>query len=176
MKKNRVCLCIALAFLIILFTFFSTFMWYKFFDKNTEEKPIVNQLYISNNAQQVVEHVGVDDENDINNASDAYSFSVENTSKRNLTYQLKINEIAPSLLTDGCMQEDLLTRDQLIYQLKCNGSVITKESMTNIKDNTIDIKTIKAGAVNNYELTFWVDHNQKDYLNKHYHYEINLSV
>ncbi len=176
MKKNRIVICIISALAIVVFTFLSTILWYNFFDKNTEEKLIVNQLYISNNAQQVVKQIGIDDSYALNNTSEVYSFSVENTSTQDLSYKLLLHEISPSLLTDGCTQNDLLTRKELIYQLSLNGKVLIKDNMSSIKENIIDAKTIKAGSVNNYELTFWVKAGQKDYLNKHYHYEINLSV
>lgn len=176
MKKNRLLLCIVSACIIVVFTFFSTILWYKFFDRNTEEKLIVNQLYISNNAQQVVDQIGLDDEYALNNTPAIYSFSVENTSDQDLTYKLLLQDISPSFITDGCTQADLLKREQLVYQLKLNGEVLIKDKMSNIKENTIDVKTIKANTQNQYEISFWIESGEKDYLNKHYHYEINLSV
>lgn len=177
MNKKRIFLCFGLAFIIIIFTFLSTIVWYHFFDKQTEEKLIINQLYISNNGPQVIDQIGIDDANAVaGNTPQVYSFTVENTSNQDLSYKLLINEVAPSLLTDGCEEDDLLTRDQLIYQLTVNGEVIAKDRMDTIKDDTIDVKTIKSGSVNHYELSFWVESGQKDYLDKHYHFQINLSV
>ena len=176
MKKNRILVCIVSAVIIVLFTFFSTILWYKFFNRNTEEKLIVNQLYISNNDKQVIDQIGVDDEYALNNTPAVYSFSVENTSNQDLTYKLLLQDISLSLITDGCKQENLLKRNQLIYQLKLNGEILIKDKMSNIKENTIDMKTIKAGSQNQYEISFWIRNGEKDYLNKHYHYEINLSV
>lgn len=176
MKKNRVFLCIISACIIVLFTFFSTILWYKFFNRNTQEKFIVNQLYISNNDKQVIGEIGVDDEYALNNTPAVYSFSVENTSNQDLTYKLLIQDLSPSLITDGCKGEELLKREQLVYQVKLNGKVLIKDKMSNIKENTIDVKTIKANTQNQYEISFWIQSGEKDYLNKHYHYEINLSV
>lgn len=176
MKQNRILICILSAGIIILFTFISTVLWYKFFNKNIGNQLIVNQLYMSNNGKQVIDEIGIDNKDILNNSSATYSFSIENTSKQNIAYKLLIHEISPSLLTDGCKQENLLVREQLVYQITLNGKVIIKDDMANIEDNTIDIRTIKAGAINNYELSFWVKDSQKDYLNKHYHYEVNLSV
>lgn len=176
MSKGRILTCIISSFAIIIFTLLSTIMWYHFFDKNTKETVISSQLYISNNGDQVVKNIAIETENSVQVGEQAYSFSVENTGNKELSYKLLINEIAPSLLTDGCTNKTLLKRGELIYQLSLNDEVLVKEDMDNIKENILDIKTIKAGTVNNYELKFWVKSDAKNYLNKHYHYEINLSI
>lgn len=177
MNKKRIFIYVGIALIIIVFTFLSTILWYQFFDKRTEKQIIVNQLYISNNGPQVIDQIEIDDSSAVvEKAPQIYSFTVENTSNQELSYKLLINEVSPSLLSDGCEEKDLLTRDQLVYQLTMNGEVIVKDSMKNIKENTIDVKTIKASDVNHYELAFWVEKGQTDYLNKHYHFQINLSV
>lgn len=176
MSKGRILTCVLSSCVIIIFTLLSTIMWYHFFDKNTKETVISSQLYISNNSDQVAENIAIETEDSVQIGGQVYSFSVENTGNKDLSYKLLINEIAPSLLKDGCKNNTLLKRSELVYQLSLNNEVLAKEDMSAIKGNVIDVKTIKAGTVHNYELRFWVKTGVNNYLNKHYHYEINLEI
>ena len=176
MRNKNVIICVIVAICIIIFTLISTIVWYHFFEKHTEEKVITNQLYISNNSEQVANTLGIDKESSVNKQIESYIFTVENTSKKDISYKLLIEDVSASLVTDGCTKDTMLTRDDLVYELSLNGEVITKDNMDKISKNVIDAKTIKAGTTNQYELKFWIKEGVTDYLNKHYHYEINLSV
>lgn len=180
MHKKRIIICILSAFAIIIFTLLSTILWYKFFKQNMKREienttNEVSEVYISNNGPQVIKDIALDDEGYVGNDSGEYSFSVENTGKEKVSYKLLLIDTPLSSLTDGCTSDKLLKREQLVYELYCNGKKITKENMNKISDNIIDIKTIDAGGRNEYKLKFYIQNTATNYLNKHYHYEVDLS-
>lgn len=173
MNSNRLIVCIVSAIAIITFTLISTIVWFNFFDKDTKQNIISNQLYISNNDKQVIDNIDI--ENTVMNI-DTYNFSIENTSKHEISYKLLLTEVPLAELTDGCKEDDLLKRNELVYELSLNGKSIIKDDMSNIENNIIDIKTIDGNSTNKYELKFWIKSGTTNYLNKHYHYQINLSA
>ena len=177
MSKKRILFCVLSACVLLLFTFFFTLLWYNFFNKNLKKTvtPESSQIYISNNGPQVIKNIAVDDEGYVGEDSETYKFKVENTSSNEVAYKLLLKDISSSLTEDGCLDKDLLTREDLIYEISCNNEVIAKEEMTNIKSNIIDVKTIQPGEVNKYELKFYVKKNTQNFLNKHYHYVVDLA-
>ena len=106
-----------------------------------------------------------------------YQFRLTNTSSHNSHYQLLLEE-DPISNKIGYRQEDLLTREQLNYELSLNGSVIKKAKLSTIKNNVLDDRVIQGNKENRYTLKVWVHDQVKagEWENKYYHYKVTVKV
>lgn len=160
---------------IILFLFIlgTSYAWYVLF---SHEETIAANLEISINDQGkgivVTDATPITDEEGKQGV--AYHFQVKNSGKAAGTYQLLIQEVPFNEIEDGCTNEDLLVREQLRYQLIMNGQEIMLDSLSNIKNNVLDLRTIEAKRQNKYELRVWVSESKEDtdWQDKHYHYSV----
>jgi len=100
-----------------------------------------------------------------------YEFSISNTKEENATYDLLIEDII-----DKEKGENTLSRSYLNYELKLNGVVIKKGTMSNIKNNILDTRTMSTNSTNSYSLKIWLNEKSKetDWMNKYYSYNITV--
>ena len=106
-----------------------------------------------------------------------YEFKVENNSTNDTTYNV--------LLEDGVISDDvnytnkeLLSRNQLRYQLSLNGNVIKVGNLNDVENNILDTRNITSSQVNNYQLRIYVGESfqNTDWQNKYYHFNINVQM
>ena len=100
-----------------------------------------------------------------------YYFSVKNTSDKDFKYDIVIENID---VNDGCSPDTRLTRSQLEYELRFDNSIIKKGDLDTLTDNILDSNEIKANSVNDYSFKLKIKNGDDDYVNKHFHYVINI--
>lgn len=160
---------------VILFLFIvgTSYAWYNLFSK---EETIAANLEISiddqGNGVTVMDSMPLTDQE--GKALEAYHFKVKNNGTGEGTYRLLLQETPFNEIKDGCTSQDLLERNQLRYQLLLNGQEIQLDSVANIKNNVLDIRTIDVGKLNQYELRVWVPKSAENtaWTDKHYHYSV----
>ncbi|MEG2283149.1 MAG: hypothetical protein RSB99_00775 [Bacilli bacterium] len=103
-----------------------------------------------------------------------YNFKIKNIGKVNGTYKLLIEDLPLGVIDDGCTPNTLLKREQLRYQLISNHQEISLKELGEVKTNVLDIREIKGGEEQLFELRMWVPlrAGSSDWKNKHYHFKI----
>lgn len=164
---------------LFTFIFVTSILWYKFFYNDN-----VTNNTMGNISVQLTEDNNVIDESNLIPLDDEtakkltpYTFKVDNKSEKAVVYNVLIED---SIISDDATysNKELLTRDQLRYQLSLNGMVIKSGAMKDIKNNIIDTRNILAGDTNNYELRVYVAESKGDsnWQNKYYHFNINVQA
>ena len=99
-----------------------------------------------------------------------YEFEVSNNGDIAANYKVVIKDIKKG------SEKKLLKRSQLRYELSLNGIVIEKQSMSKIKDNILDARSIPKNKTYKYELKVWVPQSAEktDWMNKYYHYKVDI--
>lgn len=166
---------------LFAFIFATSVLWYRFFYSTTTDdgtlgvSSITVRLDDDNNVIDESGLIPLDDNTAINLTP--YEFSVQNDSDASTTYNV--------LLEDGIISDDatysskeLLSRNQLRYQLSLNGKVIKSGELSTIKNNILDTRNINSGQTNNYQLRIYVseDAQDTDWQNKYYHFNINVQT
>ena len=111
------------------------------------------------------------------NPVEPYLFTIKNNSRKDSHYQLLLEEDAISN-QDGYRQEQLLTRNQLEYELSLEGKVIQQDKLSTLKNNVLDDRIIQGGQTYQYALKIW-EHNEVklgEWENKYYHYKVKTKV
>lgn len=177
MKKN--------IFLIIggvvlfLFIVITSFMWYRLFYWKSPIDQAVTTLQVSLSKED-----GSINETNAVPVSDAdaknvtpYIFSVKNTSSKAGIYKVLLEETA---LQDDVnhQSQNLLSRNQLAYQLLLNGTLIKKGMLSDLKNNILDERNIGANATNRYELKVYISESAVDtaWQNKFYYYKVVMQT
>ncbi len=164
--------------ILFIFIMITSFAWSKIFYKDDMKQGDIAVLNI-----QFSEENGVIDTTQYYPSKDAYSdiepysFQISNTSRHDSHYRLLLEEDPISNVV-GYRQEDLLTTDQLSYELSLNGSVIKKAKLSTLKKNVLDDRIIQGNKENNYTLKIWVNDsvNVGEWENKYFHYQVKPEV
>ncbi len=180
MKNNKI-LIICVAILLFIFLVFGTYAWYLFFLKASGDFDINNNsnlkdgnIVFKDNGNSVYDADASIVEDEQVDSVEAYSFQVINYGDED-SYNLYIEDVPLNSIDDGCTSETLLSRSQLKYQLKLNGTVIKEDYLSNINDNILDTRSISKDATNNYELRIYIHEDATDWIGKHYHYKVVLN-
>ncbi len=172
--KNRGVLSIAIVSLFI-FVGISTYLWYIYFHDYEEEliaaSPAMRfikgvELINSGNVNYV--NANVEDDDSI---VPTYYFTVKNHSDKDYNYVILLEDIEGS---DGCTPETRFKRSELEYELFLDGVVLKNDSLSTLKNNVLDINTIKVNGINDYSLKIKLKDSDIDYESKHFHYIINM--
>lgn len=168
MKKNKLYILIGIIVLIILIVLIFIF-----------SKIIKKDDFITNNFEISADsNVSKDDFKDLGPISDdstnmivPYEFSISNSKDEDSTYNLLIEDII-----DKEKGKNTLARKYLNYELKLNDVVIKKGTMSNIKNNILDTRTMAKNVINGYSLKIWLNEQSKetDWMNKYYSYNITV--
>lgn len=178
--KNKILLVCA-ALLLLLFLMFGTYAWYLFFlraggnfEVNANNNLKSGNIYLKDGGNSVYDADAEDVVEDEVSSVVPYKFKVVNEGKTD-DYYLYIEDLPVNAINDGCTSSTLLSRNQLKYQLKLNGTVIKEDYLSNIRDNIIDYRTISGLETNNYELRVYIHEDATNWTGKHYHYKIVLN-
>lgn len=173
MKKSR--LLIGL-FLMLVFISLASFLWFRYFLDLGSDGTLIK-------GPNIINGLKIEDENKVyetfkegmSNGDDviAYRFKVISTNQSN-KYRIKLVEVSPNKINDGCSDTTLLKREELNYSLKLNGEVIQEGRLDTILDDTLDTRSINIDTTNNYELKIWINEEAKNFNGKHYHYKVEL--
>ena len=176
MKKIVLLLLAGVALFAFIFT--TSILWYRFFYNDSDASNSVSSVNVQLGDNNVIDESGLiplDDETA--KTITPYEFRVENNSTNDTTYNV--------LLEDGVISDDvnytnkeLLSRNQLRYQLSLNGNVIKVGNLNEIENNILDTRNIASSQVNNYQLRIYVGESfqNTDWQNKYYHFNINVQM
>lgn len=167
MDKRLIILLSAIA--IVLFTAFVSFIGFKIFEDKKEL--IIGKIEVAlkdggEGIKLIQLYPFLDREIE---KIEPYEFQVSNNGDVNTNYKVIIKDIKDDKGT-------MLKRSQLRYELKLNGIIIKKQSMSKIEDNVLDARTISKNKTNKYELKVWVPQSAEktDWMNKYYHYKVDI--
>ena len=173
MKKSR--LLVGL-FLMLVFILIASFLWFRYFLDLGSDGTLIN-------GSNTINGLKIEDENKVyetfkegvSNGDDvvAYRFKIVCSNQSN-KYSIKIVEVSPNKVHDGCSDATLLKREELNYSLKLNGELIQEGRLDTLLDDTLDTRSINIDTTNNYELKIWINEEAKDFNGKHYHYKVEL--
>ena len=106
-----------------------------------------------------------------------YDFQVKNNGDIDTMYQVLIEEVELSN-KKGYSKSELLSRNQLNYELRLNGKVIAGGSMADIEDNIIDKRMVPVTKTNKYKLKVWIPQSagKTNWSNKYYRYKVNIKT
>ena len=176
MKKIILLLLAGVALFAVIFT--TSILWYRFFYNDSTVINDAGSVNVQLGDNNVIDESGLiplDDETAKNITP--YEFKVENNSNGDALYAV--------LLEDGMISDDanytnkeLLSRNQLRYQLSLNGNVIKVGNLSEIENNVLDTRNIASSQVNNYQLRIYVGESfqNTDWQNKYYHFNINVQM
>lgn len=170
MKKKKMLLLIGgiLLFVLILIVTYTSFKYLQ------QKDYLVNTLEIKlddkNNKINMSEQVPHND-SDIDKIT-PYIFNVTNKGETNAYYELLLEDVI-----DQNQTKQILSRDNLKYELTLNGMVIKLDYLSNIKNNVIDKRLLESGKKSNYSLKVWVSNSVDDssWMNKYYNYNISVN-
>lgn len=151
-----------------------TFLWYRVFQR--DKVAITNLTIALKDKGKGVDVESLVPMND-RDAKDvpAYSFDIMNNGDTNGRYEVLIED-GIKRDRDGYQVYDLLSRDQLRYELILNGKVIAKDSLSKVKNNILDTRVIGANKTNSYSLRIWIPFDAEDWQNKTYHYKVVVNT
>lgn len=182
--KNKI-LYLFLGIILIILLVFGTYAWYSYFLKfnknnvNNDNSKNVNTTVKVGDIEFKEENAVYDDDaksiDDIEVSKvPEYKFKIINNGNGERGYTVLIEDIPVNLVDDGCSDDNILSRNDLKYQLYLNGKKIKEDYLSSIKDNILDTRTLKTKETNDYILKVYIHENAKDWVGKHYHYKVVL--
>lgn len=163
---------------MIIFIAIASYLWYLYFlDLGTDGK--YGRVKKDNSGIVLMDENKIyavfSSATDYNPSAPGYKFKVINNSVSSADYKLKIVEIKPSQINDGCSEATLLKDSELNYTLLLNGQVL-KEGTLGDLNKVLDTNTITIDSTNSYELKMWINDSAKDFNGNHYHYKVEIEV
>ena len=176
MKKIVLLLLAGVALFAFIFT--TSILWYRFFYNDSDASNSVSSVNVQLGDNNVIDESGLiplDDETA--KTITPYEFRVENNSTNDTTYNVLLED---TVISDDAnyTNKELLSRNQLRYQLSLNGNVIKVGNLNEIENNILDTRNIASSQVNNYQLSIYVGESfqNTDWQNKYYHFNINVQM
>lgn len=176
MKKIVLLLLAGVALFAFIFT--TSILWYRFFYNDSDASNSVSSVNVQLGDNNVIDESGLiplDDETA--KTITPYEFRVENNSTNDTTYNVLLED---TVISDDAnyTNKELLSRNQLRYQLSLNGNVIKVGNLNEIENNVLDTRNIASSQVNNYQLRIYVGESfqNTDWQNKYYHFNINVQM
>lgn len=169
--KKRLFLIVGGVILIIGIVLIS-FLSFQFF---RNKDVIVNtlEIIVDDNGNKVNLDKQVPQNESTTGIVEPYNFTIKNKSDNEAKYQLLIEDF----VDDKNETKSILSRKYLKYELSLNNEVIKTDSLSNVKNNIIDIREINSGGSNQYSLKVWVVGNLNDnyWMDKYYSYNIAVN-
>ena len=176
MKKIVLLLLAGVALFAFIFTI--SILWYRFFYNDSDASNSVSSVNVQLGDNNVIDESGLiplDDETA--KTITPYEFRVENNSTNDTTYNVLLED---TVISDDAnyTNKELLSRNQLRYQLSLNGNVIKVGNLNDVENNILDTRNITSSQVNNYQLRIYVGESfqNTDWQNKYYHFNINVQM
>lgn len=178
MKKTILLFLAGIALFAFIFT--TSVLWYNFFyGKEVEDREGVSTLVInlddSNNTIDENGLIPLDAETA--RSLPPYEFTVKNTSSSSALYDIILED---SIISDDATysSKELLSRDQLEYQLALNGTIVKTGMLSDLDNNVLDTREISGEQINSYQLWVYVSENAQNtnWQNKYYHFDIKMQM
>ena len=175
--KTKILLIMA-GFALFVFILTTSMLWFNFFydepDVNTISS-IQVQLSDTNNVINEANLIPLDEETA--KYLTPYEFRVSNQSDAATTYNVLLED---AIISDDInySSKELLSRNQLEYQLSLNGRVIKHGMLSDIKNNILDTRNIGTNQENYYQLRIYVSEKAQTsaWQNKYYHFNIRVQM
>ena len=154
-------------------------LWYRFFYSGASNSENVSNISVqlSENNNVITESGLIPLDDETAKSLTPYEFKVDNNSESATTYNVLFED---SIISDddSYSNKELLSREQLRYQLSLNGIVIKCGDLKNINNNILDTRNIASGQTNNYQLRIYVAESSinTDWQNKYYHFNISVQT
>lgn len=176
---KKVILLVLAGVALFAFIFGTSMLWYKFFYNSTGTSNTTGNINVQlSNSNNVIDESGLiplDDETA--KSLTPYEFTVVNNGENSTIYNVLLED---AIISDDVSysSKELLSRNQLRYQLSLNGTVIKSGDLSDIKNNVLDTRNILSGHTNNYQLRIYVAESSgnTDWQNKYYHFNINVQM
>jgi len=142
-----------------------------------EEVLLTNfQVFSSSNSESITNQIPMSDIVAIKDLM-PYEVTVKNNGTGSGKYKMVLEELGPSIVEDGCNENQLLDRSQLRYQIVLNGVELALGELSEKEDNVLDIENLAPGEENVYQIRIWVAERgeQSNWWNKHFHYKIRVN-
>lgn len=176
--KKKVLLAIGLIVLIVVIAVASYF-WYIFFldlgsdgTLSNKNKTPSSLILVDENKIYATFREGIEVLDD----APGYKFKVINNGVKTSKYRLKIIEIEPNKINDGCTPSTILKTSDLNYQLYLNNQIIKEGKLSELDNAYLDEQELNIDLTNNYELRIWVNSTATEFEGKHYHYKVDIEV
>ena len=176
MKKFILLVLAGVALFVFIFT--TSILWYRFFygEGSINNSSLINiEISNTNNVLDESGLIPIDDNTAL--SLKPYEFKVTNFSDNDSVYNVLLED---SIISDDATysSKELLSRNQLRYQLSLNGKVIKCGDLDEIKNNILDTRNIAPSQVNNYQLRIYVAEyaQNTEWQNKYYHFEIKVQM
>ena len=181
MKNKTLLICAAT--LLLIFLTYGTYAWYMYFInisgnitsfKNNTISYRIGDIEFKEDGKAVYDADAESIEDVDISKVPSYDFSVINNGNSTKEYTLYLEDVPVNLVDDGCTEENLLSRQDLKYQLTLNGKVIKEDYLSSIQDNILDTKKIESKKTNSYSLKVYIHDKAINWFSKHYHYKVVL--
>lgn len=157
---------------LIAFIGIGTYFWYLYFHEYEGDVLAKNvRLELINSGKVDYINATIRDTDDI---IPIYYFRVKNNVNMHVSYEVLIKDILPSEAKDGCSDDTYFKREELKYELKLDNKVIKSGLLSEIKDDILDKREINSISSNDYALRIWLNEEDENTLDKHYHYRVNV--
>lgn len=160
------------------FIFATSVLWYRFFYNDPYAGSNVNSINVQLGDNDTIDENGLiplDDETA--KSLTPYKFKVENNSDKDAMYEVLLED---SIISDDSnySNKELLSRDQLRYQLSLNGEIIKVGNLNELENNVLDTRNIASGQDCDYELRIYVAESvqNSDWQNKYYHFDVSIKM
>lgn len=172
MKRSLLTVSLLLLLIVIAFT---SYAWYKFFDKDDTLSSQIEIIVVGgNNVVNTFNTMPLADEERFE--IKPYVFSINNRNKVTTKFIVKLIETPLEQVKDGCNKDKLLNRSQLRYELISNGKTIEIGNLSDISNNVLYTDTLNSESRRDYSLRIWVKKEayDTDWNDKHYHYSLSV--
>lgn len=175
--KSKRTLILLIVFSIIVIVVLTYFWFYYFLDIGSDGT--LGKVQRSNSAIVILDDnkVYATYTKESSHKMPAYSFKVENNGLNTKRYRVKINDIAPKVINDGCTEKTFFARKELYYELYRGGNLISEGNLSSIKNSILDEHYVQIDETIKYQLVVKVDDSvPEESFGKHYHYKLELEV
>lgn len=156
--------------LLFFFIVCTSFLWYKVFYYG--DLGAINNLQVQKDSDEATlnENLFPMTEEESSIVSN-YKFSIKNVNDFKSHYEVVFQEANNST-------NQILSKNQLNYQLTLNGKIIKEGNLAKLKNNILDERYVMPNKTNKYELKVYIANSAKDsdWQNKKYSYTVKINV
>lgn len=158
-----------------IFILFSTLYWYTYFLDLGSDGKLVKKVDTKGEGLIIIEknkiYVLYDEEGkDV----PGYKFEIHNKNNKTQELTIKLVDIKPEIINDGCTKNTTFPKNVLNYELLLDEKTIKSGTLDKLEDNILDTREINKDSILKYELKISLNNLDEKYLGMHYHYKIVL--
>lgn len=176
MKKNL--MLILGGIVLFIFIALTSFMWYRVFLTKGASPVAVLQIKLEQQEKTIVTEKSIPTPSSDLNTIEPYQFQVVNNTKKAGIYKVLLEEPTLSETDKKYAKENLLTRNQLEFQLLLNGKIVRQGKLSELSNNELEKRSIDQNQVNQYQLRIFLSEEAYNtaWQNKYYHYKVLIQT